>query len=155
MSLQDFAARLARTEIPWWLARTMSAVLALHTIVCGLDYINTPTGAIWLPSLTIVEEIATLRAWGIVFLVAGITLAIGLIARLHLIVWVGHLLGAGLFFAFTIASAQAVWMYFHSPAVDTQGWILRAVTQSLLGLTGHLILLYIRKGPVPRKAVER
>lgn len=153
MSLADFTARLANTAIPWWLARTLSWVLALHTLASGLDYINTPASAATARSLTIVEEIADLQTWGVIFLAADALLVVGLLFRLHLMVWIGHLLNAGLFFAFTIATAQAVWLYFQTPAVDTQGWILRAVTQSLVGLAGHLILLYIR-GPVPRKGAR-
>lgn len=154
MSFADFTARLAHTAVPWWAARALSWLLAIHTTVTGWDYFFTPATAASSRSLTIVERIASLHAWGVVFLAAGLVLTLGLLVRRHFLVWLGHVLGAGLFFAFSIATAQAVWLFSQTPAADGQGPIWRAITQALLPTAGHLILCYVR-GPVPRKGDER
>lgn len=154
MSLHDFTARLATTGIPWYVARSLSFLLAGNALVTGWDYTHTPPDAQTAKSLRIVEEIATLHTWGIAFLIAGGLLALGLIARRHSAVWFGHLICAGLNGMFAIATAQAVWVYAHSPLSQTQGSIWRAVTVPVLITTLHAALCYIR-GPVPRKGDER
>jgi len=147
MSLSDFAARLATTTIPWQMARFVSWVLALNTVVTGWDYYHTlPTTT---RSLTMVERLAPLSTWGLVFMVVGFILALGLLFQRHLAVWLGHLLCALMYVGFTIATAQAVWQFSQTPA-GKDGSIWRAVSTSLVLTALHAILCAVR-GPIPRK----
>jgi hypothetical protein len=150
----SLAARLSVTPLPWQFARVVSWLLAVHGVVTGWDYIHTPTSATAARSLTIVERIATLHAWGVAFLVAGAVLTAGLVARHHFVVWLGHLLCSAMCFMFAIATAQAVVQYARSPLADTQGSIWRGVTQAFIITALHIALCYIR-GPVPRRGDER
>lgn len=154
MGLSDFAAKLSATPIPWQLARTLSWILGGNAAITGLDYINTPETAPTARSLTIVERIATLNTWGIAFLAAGAVLTLGLVARRHAVVWLGHLMCSGLYGIFTIATAQAVIAFSRTPAEQAQGSIWRAITQSLVILALHIVLCFAR-GPVPRRGDER
>lgn len=156
MSIREFAAKLSVTPVPWYFARTISWFLAINGLVTAWDYLHPPT--IKLPgtsrALTIVELIASLHTWGIAFLIASAVLTLGLATRRHSAVWLGHLLSAGMFAMFTIATTQSVWTYAHTPAAEQLGSVWRAVTQSLVITILHVILCIIR-GPVPRKGDEQ
>lgn len=152
MSITDFAARLATTAIPWQLARTLSWLLAVNAAVTGWDYYHTPPTTA--RSLTMVEQLATLHTWGILFMVAGGVLAAGLLLKRHTAVWLGHLFCAVMYVGFTAATAQAVWRIMNSDAGREQGSIWRAVTISAVLTVLHAILCYIR-GPVPRRGDEQ
>lgn len=150
MSLNDFAAKLSHTPVPWWLARAASVALAGYAIVTGIDYLHTParTGR----SLTMVERIATLHTWGVWYVIAGATLGFGLLLGRHVIVWFGHLLCAALYGAFAAATTQAVLDFQQSPAAAT-GWIWRAAYVSFMIFVGHVFLCWLR-GPIPRRGDE-
>lgn len=150
MSLTQFAARLATTAIPWQLARFVSWVLALNALATGWDYINTPPTASAARSLTVVEKIATLHTWGILFLVAGGLLALGLLVKRHALVWVGHLFCAGLYVGFLTATVQAVLTYMQSDLAKVQGPIWRGITSAAVVTVLHVVLCWLR-GPIPRK----
>lgn len=152
MSLADFRAMLATTPIPWYLARTISWLLALNAVVTGWDYLHTPGRTP--QSLTMVEKIASLHTWGILFMAAGGVLALGLLFKRHAAVWLGHFACAVFYVGFTAATAQAVWQFVHSAAAKTSGSIWRAVTVSLVITVLHAILCWVR-GPIPRRGDER
>jgi len=152
VSLKQFAARLAATDIPWQLARTLSWILALNAAVTGFDYLKSPGQTP--QSLKMVEQIATLHTWGILFLTAGGTLALGLLFKRHAAVWLGHFACAVLYVGFTAATAQAVWQFSQTPAANDTGSIWRAVTMSLVITVAHGILCWAR-GPVPRRGDEQ
>lgn len=151
MSINDFAAKLAHTDVPWWLARAASWGLAGYSIVTGLDYLNTPTPK--LRSLTMVEKLATLHTWGIWFIVAGAVLTLGLLAGRHVMVWLGHLACAVLYFGFAGATLQAVMLYQSTPEAEAAGWIWRAAYLAFMVALGHAALCWLR-GPVPRRGDE-
>lgn len=148
MSIDDFAAKLAHTPVPWWLARVASWGLAGYAIVTGLDYLHPPlqTGR----SLTMVEKLATLHTWGIWYLICGGVLALGLLLGRHAIVWLGHLACSVLYAGFAAATVQAVAEYQRSPMVQTGGWIWRAGYVACMIAVGHFALAWFR-GPVPRR----
>jgi hypothetical protein len=151
MSIDDFAAKLAHTPVPWWLARAASWGLAGYAIVTGLDYLNPPqqTGR----SLTMVEKLATLHTWGIWYLIAGGVLAVGLTLGRHVIVWLGHFACSILYFGFAVATLQAVWEYQHSPTAEAGGWIWRAAYVAFMIALGHFALAWFR-GPIPHRGDE-
>jgi hypothetical protein len=100
-----------------------------------------------------VERIATLHTWGILFMIAGGILAIGLMISRHAIVWLGHFACAILYSGFAGATLQAVWDYQHSPAVQTGGYIWRAAYFAFMVAVGHAFLCWLR-GPIPRRGDE-
>jgi len=152
MSIDDFKAKLARTPLPWWLARTASWMLAGHAFVTGYDYLH-PPGAI--PnSLTMVERLATLRTWGLWYLIAAGVLALGLTIGRHSLVWLGHLACAILYFGFAGATLQAVWHYQNSPQVQVGGYIWRAAYVAVMIAVSHFVLAWFR-GPIPRRGDEQ
>lgn len=148
MSIYDFAAKLAHTPVPWWMARVGSWLLAGYALVTGLDYLNTPPAGG--RSLTMVERVATLHSWGVWYLIAGGVLAFGLLIGRHAVVWLGHLLCAMLYGAFAAATVQAVVEYQQSPA---GGWIWRVAYVSVMIFGAHVGLCVLR-GPVPRRGDE-
>ena len=150
MSIDDFAAKLSHTPVPWWLARAASWALAGYALVTGIDYLHT-SQAIG-RSLTMVEKFATLHTWGIWYLMAGGILALGLLAGRHVLVWLGHLLCAGLYGAFAAATLQAVVEFQRSPQAAS-GWIWRAAYLSFMIFLGHIFLCWLR-GPIPRRGDE-
>jgi hypothetical protein len=152
VSLDDFKARLARTPIPWHLARTLSWFLAVNAVVTGWDYLHTPGRTP--QSLTMVEKLADLHTWGILFLAAGGTLALGLLFKRHAAVWLGHFVCFVLYVGFTVATAQAVWQFSQSRAAEMAPSIWRAVTMSLAVTVAHGILCLAR-GPIPRRGDEQ
>lgn len=151
MSINDFVAKLAHTDVPWWLARSASWSLAGYSIVTGIDYLNTPTPK--LRSLTMVEKLATLHTWGIWFIVAGAVLTLGLMTGRHVMVWLGHLACAVLGFGFAGATLQAVLRYQASPEAESAGWIWRAAYLAFMVALAHAALCWLR-GPVPRRGDE-
>lgn len=153
MSIADFAARLAHTEVPWWMARAASWALAGYAIVTGLDYLNTPVTAPAVRSLAMVTQLASLHTWGEWYLVAGGILALGLMTGRHVLVWLGHLVCAVLYSGFAVATLQAVINYQTSPLADGQGWIWRAGYVAFMIATGHGMLCWLR-GPIPRRGDE-
>lgn len=153
MSIYDFAAKLSHTPVPWWLARAASWALAGYAIVTGVDYLNTPPSPPGIQSLKMVERLATLHTWGVWFVVAGGSLALGLAFGRHVIVWLGHFLLTLLYTGFAVATTQAVWDYQHTPAADAEGWIWRAAYVSFMIAIGHGALAWLR-GPVPRRGDE-
>lgn len=152
MSINDFTARLATTGLPWYIARTLSWVVAVNALVTGNDYLHPPE--LQPRSLTVVEELASLHTWGVWYIIGGTILVLGLTARLHFVVWIGHFLLAGMYTGFTIATFQAVWTAMHSPQVGTLGSIWRAVSMSAVVTILHIVLCYIR-GPIPRRGDEQ
>lgn len=148
MSISDFAARLAHTPVPWWLARAASWALAGYAIVTGIDYLNTPpqVGR----SLTMVEKLTTLHNWGVLYIACGAMLTLGLLAGRHALVWLGHVACAVLYFGFAAATLQAVWQYQHSPAASQGGWIWRVAYVAFMIAVGHFALAWFR-GPIPRR----
>lgn len=153
MSLDDFKARLAHTAIPWQAARGISWFLGVYAVVTGWDYLHTPTGAAG-RSLTVVERLATLHTWGILFIITGGVLMLGLAAKRHLLVWVGHFVCCILYAGFTIATVQAVLDVMLSPPPGaTPSSIWRAIPIALLPAVLHGLLCAIR-GFVPRKGDE-
>jgi hypothetical protein len=152
LSLYDFTARLSATSIPWYLARMLSWFLALNAVTTGWDYMHTPGRTP--QSLTMVERLATLHTWGILFIAAGGILALGLLFKRHAAVWLGHFACAVLYVGFTAATAQAVWQVSHSPAAESSPSIWRAVTVSLAITAAHGILCWVR-GPIPRRGDEQ
>lgn len=148
MSITDFRARLHASEIPEGLVRILSGALAVNAAVTGWDYVHSPPRAA--ATLKMVEKLATLHTWGILFLVAGGLLALGLVLRRHALVWFGHLLCSGMYVAFTVATAQAVWAFSHSPLARDTGSFWRAVSMSLVITVAHVVLCYAR-GPIPRR----
>jgi hypothetical protein len=153
VSIDDFAAKLAHTPVPWWLARAASWALAGYSIVTGLDYLDTPSTATSARSLTMVVELATLHTWGICFIVAGAVLALGLATGRHSVVWLGHFACAVLYFGFAGATLQAVWEYQHSPLAKVEGDIWRAAYVAFMIAVGHGALCWLR-GPIPRRGDE-
>lgn len=151
MSIDDFAAKLSHTPVPWWLARAASWALAGYALVTGLDYLNTPRpiGR----SLTMVEKLATLHTWGAWFIIAGAVLTLGLLIGRHAMVWLGHFACSILYFGFAGATLQAVWQYQHSPAAAQGGWIWRAAYVSFMIAIGHFALAWFR-GPIPKRGEE-
>lgn len=149
MSINDFAAKLSHTPVPWWLARLASWTLAGYAIVTGIDYLHTISVG---RSLTMVERIATLHTWGVWYLIAGGILAFGLLLGRHALVWLGHLLCAGLYGAFAAATLQAVLDFQRSPAAAS-GWIWRAAYVAFMIFAAHVFLCWLR-GPVPRRGDE-
>jgi len=152
VSINDFRALLATTPIPWYMARALSWFLAVNAAITGWDYMHTPGRAP--QSLTMVEKLASLHTWGILFTVAGGILAVGLLLKRHAAVWLGHFLCAVLYAGFTVATAQAVWQFSHTPEAKFTGSIYRAVTMSLVVTVAHVILCWAR-GPVPRRGDEQ
>jgi len=148
VSIDDFAAKLAHTPVPWWLARAASWALAGYALVTGWDYLHPPVVAN--RSLTMVEKLATLHTWGIWFIVAGSILAFGLMLSRHSLVWLGHFACSILYSGFAGATLQAVWDYQHSPAVQTGGSIWRAAYVAAMIAIGHFALAWFR-GPIPRR----
>lgn len=153
MSITDFAAKLAHTDVPWWLARSASWALAGYALVTGLDYLNTPPTADAVRSLKMVTQLASLNTWGWWYVTAGGILLLGLMTGRHVIVWLGHFVNAILYAGFTGATFQAVLDYQRSPIVGQQGWIWRAVFVALMITLGHGALCWLR-GPVPRRGDE-
>lgn len=153
MSITDFTARLAHTDVPWWLARAASWALAGYAIVTGLDYLNTPASAPAVRSLAMVTRIADLHTWGVWYLVAGCILGLGLLTGRHVLVWMGHVAGTVLYAGFFAATTQAVVTYQQSPLADQQGWIWRAAFVALMIAVGHAALCVLR-GPIPRRGDE-
>lgn len=151
MSINDFAAKLGTTGLPWYIARTLSWVLAGNALVTGWDYLHTPEQMT--RSLTMVEQLATLHTWGIWYVAGGGILLLGLSIRRHLVVWLGHFLLACLYVGFTIATFQAVWTAMHSPMATQLGSIWRAVSTSVVLTVLHVVLCYIR-GPIPQRGDE-
>ena len=152
MSLDDFAAKLSHTPVPWWLARAASWALAGYALITGIDLIHPPSAAI--PrTLLMVEKLATLHTWGIWYLISGGLLALGLLLGRHVLVWIGHFACAVLYLGFAVATTQAVWDYQNSPAVQTSGWVWRAAYVSFMIAFGHAALCVLR-GPVPRRGDE-
>lgn len=152
MSLDDFRARLASTPIPWNLARTLSWFLAVNALVTGYDYLDTPGSSP--QSLKMVEEIASLHTWGVLFLAAGGVLSLGLLFKRHAAVWLGHFACFVLYVGFTVATAQAVWQFSQSNAADSMPSIWRAVSMSLVITVAHGVLCLAR-GPIPRRGDEQ
>jgi hypothetical protein len=150
MSISDFAARLAHTPVPWWMARVGSWLLAGYAVVTGIDLLHPPQRAA--QSLTMVERIASLPTWGIWYLVAGGVLTLGLLAGRHALVWLGHLRCAGLYGAFGAATIQAVLEY-QSGDVRPSGWIWRAAYVAVMIFAAHVGLCWLR-GPIPRRGEE-
>lgn len=153
MSITDFVAKLAHTDVPWWMARAASWALAGYAIVTGLDYLNTPVTAPAVRSLAMVTEIASLHTWGEWYLVTGGLLTLGLVTGRHVLVWAGHLISAVLYAGFAAATLQAVIKYQDSPSAAEQGWIWRVAYVGLLIAAGHVMLCWLR-GPVPRRGDE-
>lgn len=151
MSIDDFAAKLSHTPVPWWLARAASWGLAGYALITGLDYLNPPrlTGR----SLTMVERLASLHTWGVWFLIAGGVLTVGLMLGRHAVVWLGHFACAILYGAFAGATIQAVVEYQRSPQAEQGGWIWRAAYVALMVFAGHAFLCWLR-GPIPRRGDE-
>jgi hypothetical protein len=154
VSIHDFTAQLSRMNLPWWVGRTVSGVLAFHAVITGWDYYCTPESADPVRSLKMVEKLATLHTWGIWYMVAGGVLAVGLVFRRHALVWLGHALCAALYAGFTVAILQAVWAYALTSLDETQGPLWRAFTSSLAITVVHALLCWIR-GPIPRKGDEQ
>lgn len=152
MSIDDFAAKLSHTPVPWWLARAASWALAGYAVVTGLDYLNTPqrVGR----ALTMVEKLATLHTWGIWYLISGGVLALGLLLGRHAVVWLGHVACSVLYFGFAAATLQAVWAYQRSPAAESGGWIWRASYVAFMIAIGHFMLAWFR-GPIPRRGEDQ
>jgi hypothetical protein len=150
VSFSDISARLAATEIPWKLARTLSWFLAVNTAGAGWDYYHTPPTAA--RTLEMVERFASLHTWGILYLVSAGILMLGLLFSRHVVVWLGHLLGAGLYALFTVATAQTVWQLTRDDQIQVSLW--RFVTQSAVIAAGHVFLCWAR-GPVPRRGDEQ
>lgn len=153
MSLNDFAAKLSHTPVPWWLARAASWALAGYAIVTGLDYLNTPRDAPGAVALRMVVRLASLHTWGIWFVLAGSILGLGLLLGRHALVWVGHLACTILYFGFAGATLQAVWNYQHSPLAQTGGNLWRAAYVAFMIAIGHAALCALR-GPIPRRGDE-
>ena len=154
MSLHDLGARLSPIPIPAYVARSISWLLAIHAVVTGWDYLHTPEAATTSRTLTMVEQLATLHTWGVLFLVAGLTLFAGLALRRHFAVWVGHALCTVFYVGFTVATFQAVWEVAGTPVWETQGSLWRGVTQSLIVTALHGFLCYVR-GSVPKIGDEQ
>jgi hypothetical protein len=154
VSIHDFVARLDRLNLPWWVARTMSWLLAVHAFATGYDYINTPEEAPQAKSLVMVERIATLHTWGIWYLLAGCVLVAGLLIVRHAIVWLGHFSLLVLYAGFAVATLQAVVKYSSSPAEAGNGPLWRAATAAFLFAGLHLLLMWAR-GPIPRRGEAR
>lgn len=152
MSITDFRARLHASEIPESLVRILSGSLAINAAVTGWDYIHSPPKAA--VTLKMVERLASLHTWGVLFIVAGGMLALGLILRRHALVWLGHLLCSGMYVAFTVATAQAVWEFTHSPLGQAAGSFWRAVSMSAAITVTHVVLCYAR-GPIPRRGDDQ
>lgn len=148
MSINDFAAKLAHTPVPWWIARSISWFLAANAIITGWDYLHTPQRVA--KSLTVVEKIATIHTWGYWFLGCGLVLAVGLALSRHALVWLGHFALSLLYVGFTVATFQAVYNTMNSPEGNPTGSIWRAVSQSAVITALHVILCGIR-GVVPRR----
>lgn len=148
MSIDDFAAKLSHTPVPWWLARAASWALAGYAIVTGLDYLNTPPSVG--RTLTMVERLATLHTWGICYIVSGSILALGLLLGRHAVVWLGHFACSILYFGFAGATLQAVWAFQTSPAADNSGWLWRFAYVAFMIALGHFMLAWFR-GPIPRR----
>lgn len=100
-----------------------------------------------------VERVATLHTWGLWYLVAGGILTLGLLVGRHVLVWLGHLLCAGLYAGFAVATTQAVWAYQHSDQAQTGGWVWRAAYVGFMIAIGHGALCWLR-GPIPRRGDE-
>lgn len=152
MSIDDFVAKLSHTPVPWWLARAASWALAGYAIVTGVDYLHTSPLAPEAKSLSMVVHLANLHTWGAWFVLSGGILALGLLAGRHALVWLGHLLCAGLYGAFAAATLQAVVEFQRSPQAST-GWIWRAAYVSFMIFLGHVFLCWLR-GPIPRRGDE-
>lgn len=153
MSLADFKARLARTAIPWQMARAMSWFLGVYAVITGWDYMHTP-GGVTGRSLTVVERLASLHTWGICFVVTGVALMLGLLIKRHLVVWVGHFVCCILYAGFTLATVQGVIEYMFNPppgAASVSIW--RAIPAALLPAALHGLLCAVR-GFVPRKGEQ-
>lgn len=150
MSISDFAAKLSRTPVPWWLARAASWALAGYAVVTGLDYIDMPPTAPTAMSLKMVARLATMHTWGVWFIISGGVLAAGLLAGRHALVWLGHFACSILYFGFAGATVQAVWQYQHSPAAEVGGDIWRAAYVACMIAIGHFALCWFR-GPIPRR----
>lgn len=149
MSISDFAAKLDRIQLPWWVARTMSWVLALSAFVTGWDYLHTPETAVTAKSLKMVVQLATLHTWGIWFVVFASILTFGLLTTRHALVWLGHFGLFILFAGFAAATLQAVAQYEMGPETG-QGTVWRAVTMGVMQVAFHG-LLCIARGAVPRR----
>jgi hypothetical protein len=148
VSIDDFAARLSHTPVPWWVARAASWALAGYAIVTGIDLLHPPAAPAF--SLKMVERLASLHTWGIWFLITGSVLTLGLLVGRHVLVWLGHFACSILYFGFAGATFQAVWQYQHSPYASQGGWIWRAAYVALMIAVGHFALAWFR-GPIPRR----
>lgn len=154
MSIGDFIARLDRLKLPWWVARTMSWLLAGHAFATGWDYLHTPSTANAAKSLKMVEEMATLHSWGVWYVIAGSVLVAGLLFRVHSVVWLGHFVLFLLYAGFAVATLQAILQYAGTPLEQQQGSLWRAVTAAFLFGGFHGLLMWTR-GPVPRRGEVR
>lgn len=132
------------------MARVGSWLLAGYAIVTGIDYLHPPVQAF--QNLKMVEQIASLHTWGLWYVVAGSVLMVGLTAGRHTVVWLGHLLCAGLYGAFGAATIQAVITYQSAP-VQPVGWIWRAAYVAVMIFAAHVGLCWLR-GPIPRRGEE-
>ena len=150
MSITDFAARLDRLSMPWWVTRTMSWLLAFHALATAGDYLYSPPTADLSRSLTMVARIASIHTWGAWYLTFAIVLIAGLLVRRHTVVWLGHLGLSIMYAGFAVATLQATLNYAGTPLEETQGPIWRAVTSAFL-LAGFHILLCWTRGPIPRR----
>lgn len=123
--------------IPRWATRLLSWLLGFFALVRGTDYWQSLGGT---ESLRMVEAIAPLTSWGVALMVAAVILLTGLLARIHEIVWAGHVACAGIYFMLTIATAQAV-----VPA----GTGYRGIGPLATVTTLHALLAVVR-GPIPK-----
>lgn len=128
---------LQERDLPARWVRRLSWLLAAVGFTRGLDYWTDPGGT---SALVVVEGIAELDAWGISLVAGSCLLAAGLATRMHLAVFLGHVVCAGLYFMLTIATAQAV--------IPT-GHGYRGIGP-LLTLTVLHVAFALLRGPIPK-----
>lgn len=129
--------QLRDEPIPEWATRFLSWMVGVFALLRGTDYWRSSGGT---ESLRMVEAIAPLNTWGVVLTVVSVALLVGLIARIHELVWAGHVVCAGIYFMLTIATAQAV--------IPT-GTGYRGIGPLVTVTTLHVLLALVR-GPIPK-----
>lgn len=113
---------------------------ALLTITRGLDYVtgNQP-GA---QSEIVMRALTDIEVWGAALVAGGVLLIAAYACRVHLLVWLAHLLLAAIYACCAITIAQAA-------RLAGDGW--SALSWSLGGFTWHLLVLCLTKPLPPRQ----
>lgn len=113
-------------------ALVLKVVLIAMGVMRGIDYL-TPSVRGWTPVTESMVGAFPLQVWAAMVLIPTATLMIGLLGRIHIAVWLGHGLLAGVYAALVVSLGL---VYIERPFFDG----MRSVTVLFLPATLHAVI---------------